>query len=340
VTLLQSDPLLAFAKRYYDLPDSARFVPGSSGMNNTTRIIEAGDRRYILRIYETHRDENKVRFEHDVLQRLQQLSEHHAKLRFPYQIPRPVKCRDGGTIARTDEGKLAALVHYIEGERPKLQFEDQIVSFGRAVAALSRSLAQLDLSSDSAAYPPYYELEHTHPSCTPEVLASFCTNPPPAFEQYHSMLHKLGDWCEAFWKEAPRLRTLPQQLIHGDLNATNMLADVNGRISALLDFEFVTTDLRLMEAAVCMSDLIVLDDEGSVDEARSRARMSQFLQGWCELSRMSEEESELLPLLIQLRRVDVFVHFLGRYFDGVDDIAIVQHQIVQACRIVDWLQEQ
>jgi len=51
VTLLQSDPLLAFAKRYYDLPDSARFVPGSSGMNNTTRLIEAGDRRNILRIF-------------------------------------------------------------------------------------------------------------------------------------------------------------------------------------------------------------------------------------------------------------------------------------------------
>jgi len=340
VTLLQSDPLLAFAKRYYDLPDSARFVPGSSGMNNTTRLIEAGDRRYILRIYETHRDEEKVRFEHDVLTRLQQLPQLEPERQFPYATPKLVMCRGGETIARTDEGKLAALVHYIEGERPSFQADDQIVSFGRAVAALSSALAQLDLASDQAAYPPYYQLEHTHPSCSPEVLASFCTNPPPAFEPYRSMLRKLGDWCEAFWKQVSRLRALSQQLIHGDLNATNMLADASGRINALLDFEFVTTDLRLMEAAVCMSDLIVLSDEGEVDGVLSQSRMALFLQGWCESGELSPEESALLPLLIQLRRVDVFVHFLGRYLDGVDDIAIVQRQIVQASRIVGWLQEQ
>jgi len=340
MTLVQSDSLLAFAQQHYKLPESAHFVTGSSGMNNTTRIIEAGCDRYILRIYETHRDEDKVCFEHDVLTRLQQLQQPELERQFPYSTPQLVMCRNGATFARTDEGKLASLVHYIEGDRPKLEFEDQIVSFGRAVAALSRALAGLDLASHQAAYPPYYELEHTHPSCSPEVLASFCSDPPPAFEPYRDMLRELGDWCTAFWKQAPRLRALPQQLIHGDLNATNMLADASGRISALLDFEFVTTDLRLMEAAVCMSDLIVLEDNGGVDEAHSRARMSQFMQGWSELSKMSEEESALLPLLIQLRRVDVFVHFLGRYFDGVDDIAIVQHQIVQACQVVDWLEGQ
>jgi len=49
---------------------------------------------------------------------------------------------------------------------------------------------------------------------------------------------------------------LPHQLIHGDLNASNALADEAGRICAILDFEFVTYDLRVMEAAVFLSDMV------------------------------------------------------------------------------------
>jgi homoserine kinase type II len=35
---------------------------------------------------------------------------------------------------------------------------------------------------------------------------------------------------------------------------------------------------------------------------------------------MTENEINALPELIQLRSLDVFIHFLGRYWDGIDPI--------------------
>lgn len=334
MTFIRSDELLAMAKRRYFLSDNVRYVSGGSGVNNTTRVLEAGDARYILRVYETHRDADKVRFEHEVLNRLRRM-----KVSLPYTTPQPIASRSGDTLVRTDEGKLAALFGYIEGERPRLEDERQIVSFGRAAASLGGALALL-APSVAASYPPYYELEHTHPSCPPETIVSFCFEPPPPFAAYGAMLRDIGQWCDAFWKLAPSLRQLPRQLIHGDLNASNLLADDQGHICALLDFEFVTNDLPLMEAAVCMSDLIVLRGGECVDEPLSLERLSWFLRGWSESAALTAEERSLLPLLIQLRRVDVFVHFLGRYLDKVNDETIVQSQIVQASRVVDWLRKQ
>ncbi|MBO9598544.1 MAG: hypothetical protein J7559_12105, partial [Cohnella sp.] len=38
---------------------------GQSGWNNTTRYVHAEGSKWVLRIYETHRDAAKVSFEHE-----------------------------------------------------------------------------------------------------------------------------------------------------------------------------------------------------------------------------------------------------------------------------------
>ncbi|MNP69483.1 hypothetical protein D3C76_1655830 [compost metagenome] len=35
----------------------------------------------------------------------------------------------------------------------------------------------------------------------------------------------------------------------------------------------------------------------------------------------------MIPVLMQLRSLDVFLHFLGRYRDGVDDVSMLLRQI-------------
>ncbi len=51
-------------------------------------------------------------------------------------------------------------------------------------------------------------------------------------------------------------KTLPHQLIHGDINSSNLLMDEDGMISRVLDFEFVTIDLRAMEIEICLSEVL------------------------------------------------------------------------------------
>ena len=40
---------------------------GAGGMNNTTRFVDVEGTSYVLRLYETHRDMDKIIFEHRVL---------------------------------------------------------------------------------------------------------------------------------------------------------------------------------------------------------------------------------------------------------------------------------
>lgn len=47
--------------KYYGI-QNATIKTGESGVNNTTRYVYSGDQRYVIRIYETHKDINKVEF--------------------------------------------------------------------------------------------------------------------------------------------------------------------------------------------------------------------------------------------------------------------------------------
>lgn len=288
---------------------------GASGMNNTTRFLTAQGQRYVLRIYETHQDASKVKYEHSILLALQEVS-------LPFRIPKPVRSLEGDTILRLEDGKLAALFYFIEGINPSFDKLTQLQSFGRTTGQLTCALEKISLDL-APVYRPYYEIENTHPLCPPQAVIDFCTNPPPEFVEQGSALLFIGQQFSRFQEVVPKLKQLPHQLVHGDLNASNVLVDAEGMISAVLDFEFITRDLRVMELAVCLSDLITAVNE----EDLLWAKVEAFLAGYGSVLKLTLDEINAIPYLVQLRRLDVFVHFLGRFWDGVDEVHIVKDQI-------------
>ncbi|MBB6730272.1 phosphotransferase [Cohnella zeiphila] len=298
--------------------DSWEIERGEAGWNNTTRFVTARGRKYVLRIYETHRDEKKVRFEHEVLLAL-------AASRLPFAIPEPVRAKDGRTFARIPEqgGKLVCLFAYAEGVRPDSSAPGTARAVGEAVGALSRALASLRPAL-APAYPPYYEMDAAHASCPAERIASFCETPPLPFRPLQLELKRLLEELEPFRSALPALRGLPHQLVHGDINDSNLLAfaDEPDRIAAVLDFEFCTRDLRAMEPAVVVSGL--LDADGAAEAVPA------FLEGYARRIRLTAAEADAIPRLVRLRKLDVFVHFLGRYLDGVDGDEVLREQIAAA----------
>jgi len=295
-----------------------RIDRGEAGWNNTTRFVSSGGRNYVLRIYETHRDERKFRFEHETLLAL-------AGSGLPFAVPRPVRARDGGTFVRMGgpDGKLACLFAYVEGVRPDSASPKTACAAGEAVGALSLALAEVRLPL-SPAYPPYYEMDAAHPSCPAERIAAFCEAPPPPFRELSGELRLLRGELERFRAALPALRRLPHQLVHGDVNDSNLLAAPGEphRIAAVLDFEFCTRDLRAMEPAVAVAGLLAED--------RSIGAVPAFLAGYARKIRLSAAEAEAIPRLVRLRQLDVFVHFLGRYWDGVDGEESLREQIAAA----------
>ncbi|MNR17224.1 homoserine kinase [compost metagenome] len=159
--------------------------------------------------------------------------------------------------------------------------------------------------------------------------------PPEPFTGQQEELVYIFNRYMALFAAIPKIRQLPHQLVHGDINGSNMLVDEEGRFAAILDFEFVTIDARVMELAVCLSDLI----DPTLSEDRLRANCRAFYEGYNQFVQLTEEEISILPLLIELRRLDVFIHFLGRYLDGVDPQGVLVDIIRNTYEKTKWLQE-
>lgn len=142
---------------------------GRSGANNTTRFVRVHDEQYVLRVYETHQDEEKVKYEHAILVAL-------AEMPLPFSIPQPVQSRAGKTMVRTKDGKIAGLFRYLDGVTPALDELAEIQFFGRTAGQLSVSFAHVQINQHPA-YRPYYEIESTHPRCSIQDVLNFAKNP-------------------------------------------------------------------------------------------------------------------------------------------------------------------
>ncbi|MDQ0232566.1 phosphotransferase [Metabacillus malikii] len=304
---------------------------GKNGYNNTTKYIEDGRNKYVLRIYETHKDEEKVKIEHEVLMKLNE------RKQLPFNVPKPVIHNNGQSFyrLRDETNKIVSLFYYIDGQNPQLDSEGQVYEFGYLAASLLHAFDKLSITQPFI-YRPYYEIENAHPKCGMTDMINWCSTPPDEFKTYKSKLLLIKEQLMTIQKVIPRLKTLPHQIIHGDLNHSNILQGKNGHINTILDFEFATNDLRAMEVAVCLSELSV--KEANIDD-RFWRKVSAFQSGFSSVMKLTNEEIEVLPTLIHLRRLDVFVHFLGRYLDGIDEIDVLIEQIENLEKNQQWLSE-
>lgn len=287
------------------------------GWNNTTYFVENSTRRAVLRIYDTHKDREKIEFEHAVLQKLGMLS-------LPFRVPVPIATPAGETLVQLEDraGKFSCLFEYIDGDSPTEQESGYFESFGEAAGTLSVVLAEISPGL-APVYRPYYELRQAYPLCTGEAIRELCLQPPVPFTELAKGLEILYNAYENIADSLAELKGLPHQLVHGDLNASNLLVETSDhrQVAALLDFEFCTFDVRAMEPAVILSGLL--------GHAEERAAVRDFCRGFSTRVRLSEAEIKAVPVLMLLRKVDVFLHFVTRYLEGTDEAHVLHEQVKQ-----------
>lgn len=308
-------------------------VEKKGGMNNTTFTVEDGQIRYILRVYKAHTDQKKVQFEHTVLKALHSLD-------LPFQTPKPVQTLNGSDYAVAADGTVGILFHYIDGANPEngsnIRFDDK----GRAVGYLSRAFKDIHVNADCA-YSKYYELEYAYTDCPVSDVIAFCLSPDESFLPHQAALQEIAFRLERYREVKPKLIKLPHQLIHGDIGSSNILIDPSGSLTAILDFEFVTVDLRVMELAVCLSEILSWY-EGKLMEHECLNSIQSFLSGFSQAVKLMPEEKEVIAELMMLRRLDVFIHFLNRYRKGIhsggmDAIDVVKWQLENTYAQSLWL---
>lgn len=283
-----------------------------SGMNNITRIITSGDKRFVLRIYNNHKNAQIVKLEHEVLEAL-------SRQQLTFDVPVPVRNKAGDTVAIASDGTISSLFHYIEGDRPEPSLLMYVKALGQTAGQLTLALSKIKLHSQPI-YTPYYLLESTYSSMDASAFIALTERSEKLKSRLESVFELLKE-REKVAAACDSISLLPKQWIHGDLVFNNTVAQ-GATINGVLDFEFTTIDARAMELAVIIVDLI------KPDLTDCKAKVQTLIEGYSETITLTDSEREKLPILMKLRLLDVVLHFAIRLRDGLDNEDVL-------CKIID-----
>ncbi len=298
------------------------------GTNNLMARIETAAGRYVLRIYGNHADASRVEVELQILAALETQG-------LPFAVPSPIHTKQGTRYARitTSGGEaLAALTTWIPGDHPHDDDLEQAEAAGEALGQLDQALAGIQLTESEAVrtWRSYGDLAHCHP-LVPDPAEAIAALPLPDVLRQHLLARYT--WLTE--KAIPTLYTgLPKQLMHEDYAQSNVLMQ-GTQVTAVLDFEFCTFDVRAMDLTVALSwwPVRVLGTGGEWPIIRA------FTTGYARHVRLGADELTAIPVLYELRAYTSLIHRLGRYRQSLSPMAAVVERAEAAVERADWLRD-
>jgi len=310
----------------WDVPTNCALRPLGRGYNNFLYRVHScvGDPLpFVLRVYGNHANPKYIQHEMSVLAQL-------ARQALPFAVPMPIPNRRGELWALADYGqgaRLMVLIPFICGENPDVQNLAQAEAAGQAMALLHAALRRVE-SRGVGAPRPYVELGRVHP---------LVPNPSEAMRQFGSLASRadvshVDAILERVYACEKRIRALPQQLIHGDFIAGNILME-GARVSGVLDFENCAFNPRAMDLAIAI-DTWCWDVMGSGQEWE---RIAALAHGYRRASCLGQEEIALLPAMMLLRNANVLMHLAGRFLANLSPYVDVEHWVDSMKRVDAWL---
>ena len=250
----------------YGLGEVTSFKGIAEGVENSNYLLRAGDKSYILTLYE-----KRVRRED--LPFFLGLMEHLAGQGI--DCPVPIHGRDGEAL-RELCGRPAALISFLDGLWPRRAQAEHCRLLGEAMARLHLAGASFELHrKNDLSLPGWRPLFESCSGRANEVQAGLAE----AIEKELSFL-------EARWPAE-----LPAGVIHADLFPDNVFF-LGGRLSGIIDFYFACNDFFAYDLAVCLNAwCFEPDDSFNITKARL------LLQSYRKVRPFSEDELAALPLL-------------------------------------------
>lgn len=299
-----------------------RLTPLTHGANNAVYLVDADSGRYVLRIYRNHADAARLDAEYQILFALQNAG-------LPFAIPAPIATIDGQyhiKISDAEYGRqIAALFPWLPGDHPQRQ--DTAAAFGAAIALgqLDQALAALSFPRDQPA--PLGDFARRYPALAdPIATLATLTSDIAAIDRIAGLYHHLSAELPALYA------TLPCQMVHSDYAPSNILME-GVRVTAVLDFEFCTHDLRALDLVVALSWWpIELFDSG-----QEWPLINALGTGYTSQIQLTDGEIAALPTLLQMRSISSLLHRLTRYTQGLDSADFLRQRIEQTLWREDWL---
>jgi homoserine kinase type II len=136
-------------------------TPTSGGVNNIVQYVTlpSGEKE-LLRIYNNGCDTHRVKFEHEILRQLNELT-------LSFSVPCFLPSKQGSTIVRLGNGADACMVKLSPGHLPKLSCAGDI---GRAAGELNTALTKIDVDRAMCNCAPYWKMWDVHHAVTRELF--------------------------------------------------------------------------------------------------------------------------------------------------------------------------
>jgi Ser/Thr protein kinase RdoA (MazF antagonist) len=305
----------------WPIPGPWSLMQAGQGENNLTWFVQTPAGKFVLRSYQTDRTLDRIRYELELLNRLQ-----HRTL--PFQIPAPVPTGTGD-LYFVSAGLAYTMSAWLTGSQPSAENLNQTSSAGRALAELVAALQQLrwDSSVRPAPFPAsgvFAGWAGVHMNL-PDILQSLPLEP--------GLVTEMLSLVETARESVPALyETLPQQLIHRDFDQSNVLM-TGSRITAVLDFEFSGHDLRALDLAYALSKW----PEGLWNTGREWAVLDAFGRGFCQALPLTPEELTCLPQILRVRAAASLFYRLGRFSRGIESGESLCARIRETASDEAWL---
>jgi homoserine kinase type II len=301
----------------------AEIARAGQGSNNQTFLVAQGGRRFVLRISQ-NLSVAQVQAEQRLLGWLRRAN-------LPFAVPEPVATTSGLTVIETPAGP-GTLCRWLPGVRPDLGREPALERFGRAVGMLGEAMQRVPLADApwdwrGDAFPIRVD-GAAGEALWRELRAAGVSGEQAALLEAAS--RRVAQW----WAGA--VGTLPVQVVHGDLAASNALADPGpnpgaGQVTALLDFEIAGADFRVQDF------LVALHQSGALDAAQWQRRTAAFLRGHASVRQLTGAEVRALPELLLSRSLGEVLWRAGRWRRGQAQIAEVIDRIYRLETTLRWL---
>jgi Ser/Thr protein kinase RdoA (MazF antagonist) len=270
-----ADALAEAALRYWDLSGTLHSLTSERDQNHR---LDCRHGSFTLKLANPAEDPGLTEFQTLALQ-------HVARTAPALPVPRVVPTSDGRCILATPEGALRLLT-WLPGtpvaHMPRTP--DLAAAIGTALGQLDATLSGFD--HPAADHHLLWDIRNT-----PDLAPLLPALPPELLAQATAFVTRFKT------ETAPALARLPRQVIHGDFNPHNLLADPSEPrvLTGILDFGDMTRSHRICDLAVAASYLI--------DTAEPQRLLMPLVAGYNATNPLAPQELELLPDLITARLV-------------------------------------
>lgn len=314
------------ALRSYDLGTLRSVKPASHGAVNETAFAETSAGKYVVRRNQRKLGRTSLELRHRLLAWLRARG-------FP--APRLVPAHGGETVVEVD-GRLYEVFPFIDGDEFNADRPAHLSGTGSILARYHSAIEGFPdpPPSEGPRYTPGSLMGLTERLMQRDVMGEL-TEPLSWYDRRAVDLRRaLPDTAYA---------ALPHVLIHGDLHRDNLIFRGDS-VAALIDFDQVTVDARIVDVADALVDLAVGDAPpdwfpwgvyaGPLDSQRAHLLM----EGYTMMVPLTPAEQTALPVLIEV----IWMQGNLRRVLGTSDAEPDYHLEVlgQGRRLALWLQEQ